>query len=104
MLKIVFSALGMVEKLNASYNQLRHLSPPDVWDCPSLVELNLSYNCLGEGQKADRKRPGGFPGLQFPSKLLSQELRSLNLSNNGLIELPISVCYIKNLALLDISK
>ncbi|XP_070204815.1 leucine-rich repeat serine/threonine-protein kinase 1-like isoform X2 [Littorina saxatilis] len=86
--------LGMLEKLNVSHNKVQYLAPRRAWDCPSLVELNLSHNCLGKAKPA---------AVDFPSHLLSEELRSLNLSDNQLIVLPTSVCYIKNLANLDIS-
>ena len=73
-----------------------------MWDCPSLVDLNLSHNCLGISQKADRGR--GVVAVEFPSERLSEGLRVLNLSDNQLIHLPLSVCYIRNLATLDLSK
>ena len=89
----------MLQKLDASHNRILCLAPSHVWDCPSLIELNLSHNCLGKAQKKD-----GANAVEFPAELLSAELRLLNLSNNQLTHFPLSVCYIKNLATLDISK
>ena len=93
---------GVLVKLNVSHNKIQSLAPARIWDCPSLVELNLSHNCLGKAQKAAKKK--GATAVEFPSKLLSEELRMLNLSDNELIHFPVSVCYIKNLATLDVSK
>ncbi|XP_076443910.1 leucine-rich repeat serine/threonine-protein kinase 1-like [Babylonia areolata] len=102
--------LGSLQKLNASHNKIQYLAPPRVWDCPSLEELNLSHNCLGQAQlrRASEETLGTTrggdhlpQGVEIPSDLL-EELRGLDLSDNGLIHVPISVCYVKNLAMLDL--
>ncbi|KAL8598085.1 hypothetical protein ACOMHN_030371 [Nucella lapillus] len=92
---------GMLQKLNASHNKIQHLAPAYLWDCPSLEDLNLSNNCLGLAQQ--KNPPGASRAVDFPADILSEELRSLNLSHNGLVQVPVSICFIKNLAMLDIS-
>lgn len=87
--------LGMLEKLDMSNNHIEYLASPHVWDCPSLLDLNLGSNRLGVWQE----RVGQ---LEFPAQML-KDLRQLNLSDNQLTSLPISVCALRNLIHLDIS-
>nr|KAG5709901.1 hypothetical protein BaRGS_029943 [Batillaria attramentaria] len=83
--------LGTLEKLDVSHNCIEFIVSPLAWDCPSLLDLNLSHNKLGS-----KIQP------EFPSEMLVN-LRQLNLSDNQLSTLPLSVCALRNLVSLDIS-
>lgn len=91
--KSFFFSPGTLQKLDVSHNHIEFIIAPEYWDCPSLTDLNLSNNQLGLAQ--NRKAL-----LEFPTN----SLVCLNLSDNNLCQLPLSVCYMSNLASLDISR
>ncbi|KAL5004043.1 hypothetical protein ScPMuIL_017499 [Solemya velum] len=111
--------LYVLMDLNVSRNEISHLPSADVWDCGELYHLDLSYNCLGEkpsdgpqkrkpaftrllkfGQPEEQTR--FYTGLEFP-ECLANSLMELYLNNNHLSSVPLSVCHLRSLSVLDLS-
>lgn len=101
--------------LNASNNKIEHLPGPAIWELSHLHLLNLKHNRLGVGSEKrerplmplmTRTRPNGGDNdrnqLLFPMTL-SYCLKELRLSDNNLKSVPLSICDLKSLEILDIS-
>ena len=101
--------------LNASDNKIEHLPSAGIWELSHLTQLNLKHNKLGSGGEKREKpliplrtrlRPTSViddgSQLVFPM-ILSGCLKELRLSDNSLKCVPLSVCDLKSLEILDIS-
>ena len=101
--------------LNASNNKIEHLPSPAIWELSHLAQLNLKHNKLGSGSEKrerpliplrTRPRPASViengSQLIFPM-ILSGCLKELRLSDNNLKSVPLSICDLKSIEILDIS-
>jgi len=73
--KLVYKSLPILKSLDLSHCELRNL--PSLWDLPSLIKLNVSYNQLTEF--LNQKMLEGLP-----------ELQELNMQDNRITDIVLS--------------
>ncbi|XP_035828104.1 leucine-rich repeat serine/threonine-protein kinase 1 isoform X2 [Aplysia californica] len=97
--------LSKLTRLDVSDNKIQDIPSPSNWKCP-LIFLNMHNNNLGatksQNQQSKVLSAKESSGLEFPGHHLASSLSELYLSQNNLRSLPMGVCSLSSLSVLDI--